>query len=93
MDEKENKQVESLATEMLRELKATSKRWFIAFIATLLLWFATIGGFLWYIGLPVDEISVENQDGNANYIGNDLNGVINNGENITQEESNTEPQT
>ena len=42
---------------------------------------ATIGGFLWYISMPVEEwVSVENEDGNANYIGNDLNGVLNNGE-------------
>ena len=46
---------ETLATEMLRELKATSKRWFIAFITVLILWFATIGIFIWYISLPVEE--------------------------------------
>ena len=43
---------------------------------------ATIAGFLWYISLPVDEVvSVENDDGNANYIGGDLDGGIYNGEN------------
>ena len=48
---------ETLATEMLREIKATSKRWFIAFIVTLCLWFATIVGFILYeyYTLPVDE--------------------------------------
>lgn len=46
---------ETLATEMLREIKATSKRWFIAFIITLCLWFATIIGFIWYITLPVED--------------------------------------
>lgn len=72
----------TFATELLREVKATSKRWFIAFIVVLVLWFATIGGFITYLSLPVeDSISVENEDGNANYIGNDLNGEINNGEN------------
>lgn len=52
----------------------------------ILLWFTSVllivGGFLWYISLPVEEeiITVDSQDnGIANYIGND--GVINNGEN------------
>ena len=46
---------ETLATEILHELKASSKRWFIAFITVLILWFATIGAFIWYISLPVEE--------------------------------------
>ena len=50
---------DSLATELLKELKNSSKRWFIAFLVTLVLWFATIGVFLWYISLPVDEISYD----------------------------------
>lgn len=50
---------ESLATELLHEVKAQAKRWFIAFIIVLLLWFATIGAFLWYISLPVEEYTVE----------------------------------
>lgn len=68
---------ETLATEMLRELKASNRRWFIAFLVVLILWFATIGGFIWYISLPIDEVSVEQElDGNANtMIGiGDLNG-------------------
>ena len=81
---------ETLATEMLRELKASSKRWFIAFIVMLILWFATIGVFVWYISLPVEDVAIENQDGNANYIGNDMNGDINNGEDTDKTESDTE---
>lgn len=50
---------QTLATEMLSELKASNRRWFIAFIVVLVLWFATIGVFLWYISLPIDEISVD----------------------------------
>ena len=71
----------TLATELLHELKASAKRWFIAFIVTLVLWFATIGVFIWYITLPVttEEVTVENEDGNANYIGDDMNGDITNG--------------
>lgn len=73
----------TLATELLHELKICAKRWFIAFLIVLGLWFTTIAGFVVYLSLPVNEtVSVENQGGNANYIGNDLNGELkNNGEN------------
>lgn len=61
---------ESLATELLHEIKSQAKRWFIAFMIVLLLWFATIGAFLWYVSLPVEEIestTVEQEaDNNTN---------------------------
>lgn len=47
---------DTLATEMLKELKAQSKRWFCSFIIVLLLWFATIGVFIWYINQPIEEV-------------------------------------
>lgn len=47
---------QTLATEMLREIKAQSKRWFISFIIVLMLWFATIGVFIWYINQPIEEV-------------------------------------
>jgi hypothetical protein len=74
--EKENT---SLATELIRELKSTSKRWFIAFIVVLSLWFATIGGFIIYLSLPVEETVTEtvtqdaDDNGNNNYVGGDNN--------------------
>ena len=69
----------TLATEILAELKASARRWFIAFLVMLGIEIATVGGFLWYISLPVDEtVQVENEDGNANYVGGDVRGVINN---------------
>lgn len=73
---------EKLATELLHEIKMSAKRWFIAFLVVVCLWFATIGGFIWYITLPVDETvtTVENDEGNANYVGGSMNGVINNGD-------------
>lgn len=46
----------TLALEMLKELKAQSKRWFISFIIVLILWFATIGVFIWYINQPIEEV-------------------------------------
>ena len=70
----------TLATEILAELKASARRWFIAFIVMLIAEIATIGGFLWYISLPVEEgVIVENDEGNANYVGGDVGGDITNG--------------
>ena len=78
---------QTLASEMLSELKASNRRWFIAFVVVLALWFATIGAFLWYISLPVEENTVEQYtDGNANSIIGigDYNGTT---ESYSQEES------
>lgn len=69
----------TLATEILQELKASSKRWFIAFIIMIIVEIATITGFLVYLSLPVEEtVTVENEDGNANYVGGDVSGSIEN---------------
>ena len=69
----------TLATEILQELKASARRWFIAFLIMLVLEIATVGGFLWYLSLPTEEtVTVENEDGNANYIGGDVSGNVNN---------------
>lgn len=69
----------TLASEILAELKASARRWFIAFLVMLGIEVATIAGFLWYISLPVDEtVQVENDEGNANYVGGDVRGIINN---------------
>lgn len=56
---------ETLATEMLKELKANSKRWFISFLVVLVLWFATIGIFIWYINQPIEETVTYTQDATA----------------------------
>lgn len=89
-------EVTTLASELLHELKTTSKRWFIAFCIMVVLELVTIIGFMWYISLPVDEsvVSVENDSGNANYVGADMNGVINNGEsNSKTKETSSSAQT
>ena len=85
-----DKEGTTLATEIFQELKASAKRWFIAFVVMCCLEIFTIGGFVWYISLPADDVTVENEDGNANYIGNDLNGVLNNGENQDSTQSDSE---
>ena len=89
MDNKET----TLASELLREVKLSAKRWFIAFCIMVALEIATIAGFMWYMSLPVDEVTIENDSGNANYIGNDLNGDLNNGENSEETESGKTAQT
>ena len=73
----------TLATEILKELRASAKRWFIAFLVMLVIEVATIAGFLWYLSLPTDyeTVTVENEDGNALYLGNQHSviGGVNNG--------------
>ena len=46
----------NLATEMLHELKAQSKRWFIIAIIELIIIIATTGIFVWYINQPIEEV-------------------------------------
>ena len=62
------------ATELLREVKASARRWFIAFCVMVILEVATIIGFIWYISLPVDESDVTSQEINQDADGgnNDL---------------------
>ena len=58
-------------------------------VVLIVAWFLSIAGLLWYCSLPAEEVHIENEDGNANYVGNDLTGDINNGENYSKEKSNT----
>ena len=59
----------TLATELLSELKANNRKWFTAFLIVLILWFATIGGFLWYISLPIEDVSItQKADGDSNHL-------------------------
>lgn len=39
----------SLAMELLQDMKKTNKRMFALLVIILILWFATIGSFVWYI--------------------------------------------
>ena len=81
-DEKEKMENKSDAWLMIKELGKQNKRIFTALVIVLCLWFATIGGFVWYLSLW--DYSYETYDfntedgGDANYIGN--NGDIYNGE-------------
>ena len=46
---------QSLATELLHEVKLSARRWFIAFLVMVIVEVGTIIGFMWYISLPVEE--------------------------------------
>lgn len=72
--------MDSFATELLRELKASSKRWFIAFCIMVVLELLTIGAFIWYTSLPIDESSYVDQtvdgieDSEITQVGGEYNG-------------------
>lgn len=53
---------DTLALEMLKELKAQSKRWFIIAIIELCIIFAITGVFVWYINQPIEETITYEQD-------------------------------
>ena len=67
---------DSLATELLKEVKQSAKRWFYAFCIVTLMWFSTIGLFLWYISLPIEEETttqelVSDESSDINQVGGD----------------------
>ena len=72
-------QTTNFATELLHELKAQSKRWFVAFCIMVVLELLTIAGFMWYISLPVEDVvttqTVEDTDNStvSQVIGGDNN--------------------
>ena len=68
----------TFASELLREVKSSARRWFIAFCVMVVLEIATICGFLWYISLPVETESTEieqnaTEDSSNQIIGGDYN--------------------
>ena len=50
---------QTLATELLHEVKMSARRWFIAFLVMIIVEIITIVGFLWYITLPANEVITE----------------------------------
>lgn len=71
----------SFAMELFGDLKKQNKRMFIALITVVLLWFATIGLFVYYISNYGYEETIEyvetNDNGNGCIGDNCNNGVIN----------------
>ena len=79
----------SLATELLRELKRQSNRWFISFIICLILLFAS--NMIWlYVWNQYDYESYSyEQDGNGvNNINSSIGGDINNGATVESKKKN-----
>lgn len=75
----------SLAFELLQEVKMQTKRWTVAFFVVVALWAATIGGFIWYLNQY--DFSSYSQDGNGyNNINTGEQGDVNNGTEIPIEE-------
>jgi len=89
-----DKEGTTLATEIFQELKASARRWFIAFLVMVAVEATTVAGFLWYISLPVEEttVSQDMEDINGSNIsqkvGNDYGTNSTDGNQET--ESNTE---
>ena len=77
---------ESFAMELLKDYKKTNKRKDIIIIILMLLWFATIGIFVYHIETTGYEVitetaEVENDNGNANAcVGDNCNNGVINGE-------------
>lgn len=47
----------SLAYELLVELKTSQRRWFIIAVVELCIILALAGGMLWYFSLPAEEVT------------------------------------
>lgn len=77
-----NEERKSDAWFMIEEMGRQNKRMFSALITIIILWFATIGGFVWYLSsieIVAEVYDVNSEDGGyASYVGND--GDIYNGE-------------
>lgn len=65
---------ESLASELLHEVKATSKRWFILFIICLIMLFATNLAWLYAWNLPAEETTITQESDNESH-NNYIDGV------------------
>lgn len=72
---------ETLATEIIKEVRAHGRRWFIISIIELIIIALMAAFFYWYSTTPISEDSVEiqNENGNASYVGNNMNGDFNYG--------------
>lgn len=74
---------ESFAKELLKGYSSQAHRWFIAFIVVLILWFSTIGGFIWFLNKYNFESYEYTQDGQGtNNINNNIGGSVYNGADV-----------
>ena len=73
------------ATDMFTLIDRESKHKTMLIVVLMICWLLTIAGFIWYLTLPIEEsVYVENEDGNTAYIGENMNGDFNYGENTSK---------
>lgn len=78
-----NKVEESFAKQLLKGYSTQAHRWFIAFIVVLILWFSTIGGFIWFLNQYNFESYEYTPDGQGtNNINNNIGGSVYNGADV-----------
>lgn len=84
MSENKNENVSYFVLEgIMTQFSLIVRRLIVLCIAMLVSLVLIVAGFIWYISLPVEEsesVEVENDTGNATYIGNDMMGDFNYGE-------------
>lgn len=70
----------TLASELLREVKASAKRWFIISMVELLMLLGMGTALIWYMTLPAEEYNVKQESTQGSYnIINTGEGDVNNG--------------
>lgn len=76
---------DGLASELLREVKASAKRWFIIAIVCLGSCLVTNGMwiFCWFLPAETQTVTVDGKSGNANYI--NKGGHIENGKDCSED--------
>ena len=84
-EEGRNKVEKSLAMELLTEQVKNSKRWFCAFLVVLLMWFATIGGFIWFLNQYNFETYEQDGEG-VNNINTCIGGGVCNGAEVQNDD-------
>ena len=68
---------DNLATELLKQIKADKKRWFIIALVELAIILIITGIFVWYISLPIDMGDIQQAVDGGDYnqlVGGDLYG-------------------
>lgn len=70
-----------------QESSGKTKLLILTIICWLLSVLGLVAGFLWYLTLPVEEsVYVENEDGNTAYVGQNMNGDFNYGQNNSKKD-------
>lgn len=78
----------SLATELLQQIKRDKTRWFIIALVELVIIFILVGVFFWYLSLPIEDGNIDQVADNNSYnqvVGGDIYGGET--DNIVQKES------